>query len=41
MGDIDVDGHLIYSFVLLDFKGLISRLVTLEVGCFVHIKPYS
>jgi hypothetical protein len=37
--DIDVDCHLIYSFILLNFKGLVSWLVALEIGSLVHIKP--
>ena len=40
VGNIDVDGHLVDSLVLLDSEGFGSSFITSEVAWFVHIKPY-
>jgi hypothetical protein len=41
MRDINVDGHLIDSFILLYFERLLSGFISLEVGSFIHIEPQS
>lgn len=41
MGNLDIDGHLINSLILLDLERLLRRLVPLEVRRLIHVQPHS